>query len=207
MAGISAADDGGGTTASNAIVTNATANIRRAWEDQSGALIAGDAAASDAHAQGLIRHLPSQVLVRGAALVSHDHRGADGDAAIEIGDVVIGHAEAAGGYRLADGLRLVGTVDAVERGNQVHGPRPERVVDAAGHVARQVGAARQHLRWRGPARPFFLGGDAVGAAPAKTIAADTDAIAKPLALGEHQGKPPLGGVGENGSTRMIPGPR
>src|SRR5216684_7315649 len=53
MAGISAADDGGGTTAPNAIVTNATANIRRAWEDRSKALIAGDAAASDAHAQGL----------------------------------------------------------------------------------------------------------------------------------------------------------
>src|SRR5437899_1226355 len=98
-AGISAADDGGGTAASNAIVTNATANIRRAWEDRSKALIASDAAASGTCAQGLIRHLPSQVLVRGAALVSHDHRGADGDAAIEIGDVVVGHAEAAGGYR------------------------------------------------------------------------------------------------------------
>ena len=29
-----------------------------------------------------------------AALVSHDHRGADGDAAVEIGHVFIGHAEA-----------------------------------------------------------------------------------------------------------------
>src|SRR6266851_4426045 len=205
MAGISADADGGGTTASNAIAANATANIRRAWEDRSRALIANDAAASCACAQGLIRHLPAQVLVRGAALVFHDHGGADGDATIEIGDVVIGHAEAAGGYRLADRLRLVGTVDAVKRGAQIHGPRSERIVDAAGHVARQVGTTRQHLRGRGPVRPFFLGGDAVGAAPAKTVAADTDAVAKRLAIGEHEVKPPLGGIDENGSGRIIAG--
>src|SRR6266404_842406 len=203
IAGISANADGGETTASNAIAATATANIRRAWENRSRALIANDAAASAAHAQGLIRRLPAQVLVLGAALVLHDHRGADGDAAIEIGDVLIGHAEAAGGYRLADGFGLVGTVDAIKRGAQIHGPRPERVVDAAGHVARQVGATRQHLRGRGAARPFFLGGDAVGAAPAKTVAADTDAIAKRLAIGEHEVKPPLGGVDEDGPGRII----
>src|ERR1700733_163456 len=97
-------------------------------------------------------------------LVLHHHGGADGDAVIEIGDVVVGHAEAAGGYRLADGFRLVGAMDAVQRRSKIHRPRPERVVDAAGHMPRQIGASRQHLRGWGPARPFLLGGDAVDAA-------------------------------------------
>src|SRR5260370_36580430 len=203
MAGISADADGGGTTASNAIAANAIANIRRARENRSRALIANDAAASGACAQGLIRHLPAQDLVLGAALVFHDHRGADEDATIEIGDVVIGHAEAAGGYRLAYGLRLVGTVDAVKRGAQIDGPRSERIVDAAGHVAWQVGATRQHLRWRGPTPAFFLGGGVGGAGPTETVAARTEAIAKRLAIGEHEGKPPLGGVYEDGAGRIV----
>jgi hypothetical protein len=70
-----------------------------------------DAAAIGACAQALIRGFPNRgvngtrlPLPKGevalwmpqqyAALVSHDHRGADGDAAVEIGHVVIGHAEA-----------------------------------------------------------------------------------------------------------------
>src|ERR1700732_1247273 len=90
-------------------------------------------------------------------LVLHYHGGTDRDAVIEIGDVVVGHAEAAGGYRLADGFRLVGAMDAVQRRSKIHRPRPERVVDAAGHMPRQIGASRQHLRGWGPARPFLLG--------------------------------------------------
>ena len=64
--------------------------------------------------------------------------------------------------------------------------RAERIFDAAGHVARQVGPPRQHLRGRGPARPFLLGGDAVDAAPAEAVAADTDAVAQRLAVGEDR---------------------
>src|SRR6202022_732904 len=122
----------------------------------------------------------------GAGLVFHDHGGADGDTIIEIGHVFIVHAEAAGGYGLADGLRLVGTVNAIKRRSQIHGPRSERVVDAAGHVARQIGAARQHLRRRRPARPFLFGGDAMDATPAKTVTADTDAVTQRLAVGKDE---------------------
>ena len=82
-------------------------------------------------------------------LVQHHHRGADRDAVIEVGDVVIGHAEAAGRHRLADRLRLVGAVDAVQRRAQIHRAGAERVVDAAGHVARQIVAPRQHLATAG----------------------------------------------------------
>src|SRR5450759_4999564 len=131
---------------------------------------------------------------RNARLVLHHHGGADRDATVEIGDVVIGHAEATGGNRLADRLRLVGAVNAIQRRSQIHGARAERIVDAAGHVTRQIGATRQHLRGRGPARPFLLGGDAVSATPAKAVTADADAVAKRLAVGEDEIQPPLGGV-------------
>src|SRR5258705_3245141 len=136
MAGISADAEGGETTASNAIAAKATAAIRKACEDRSRTLIANDAAAIGACAQGLIKHLAAQVPVLGAALVFHDDGGADGDATIKIGDVVIGHAETAGGYGLADGLRLIGTGNAIKRRAQINGAGAERIVDAACHVAR-----------------------------------------------------------------------
>src|SRR6186713_508602 len=100
-------------------------------------------------------------------IVQHDHGGADPDTTVEVGDVVVGHAEAARGDRLADRLRLVGAVDTVERRAEIHRARAERVLDAALHVARQVGPAGQHLRRRRPVRPFLLGGDPVHAAPAE----------------------------------------
>src|SRR5258705_13142924 len=201
MAAISADAGGGETAASNAIAAKAAASIRR--EDRSRALICNDAAATGPRAQGSIKHLPAQVLVPGAALVPHDHGGADGDAVVEIGDVFVGHAETAGRYRLADRVRLVGAVNAIKRRAEIHGARAKRVVDAARHVARQVGPPRQHLRRRGPARPFLFRGDAVDAGPAKAVAADTDAVAKRLALRQDEVKPPLGGVYENGAGLIL----
>src|SRR5258707_11945698 len=149
MAAISADAGGGETTASNANAAKAAASIRR--EDRSRALICNNAAATGPRAQGSIKHLPAQVLVPGAALVPHDHGGANGDAVVEIGDVFVGHAEAAGRYRLADRLRLVGAGNAIKRRAEIHGAGAERIVDAARHMARQVGPPRQHLRGGGPA--------------------------------------------------------
>src|SRR6266403_3136398 len=197
------ADAGGETTVSNAIAAKAAASIRRAWEDRSRALICNDAAATAVRAQGWIKHLPAQLPVPGAALVPHHHGGANGDAAIEIGYVFVGHAEAARRYRLADRVRFVGAVNAIKRRAQIHGPRPERVVDAARHMARQVGPPRQHLRGRGPARPFLFRGDAVDAGPAKAVAADTDPVAKRLALRQDEVKPPLGGVDVDGAGLIL----
>ena len=73
----------------------------------------------------------------------HDHLGADADAAVEVDHVLVGHAEAARRYGLADGLGLVRAVDAVERGAEIHRARAERIVDAALHVTGQVGAPRR----------------------------------------------------------------
>src|SRR6266478_8537513 len=203
MAAISADAGGGETTASNAIAAKAAASIRRACEDRLRALICNDAAATGPRAQGSIKHLPAQVLVPGAALVPHDHGGANGDAVVEIGDVFVGHAEAAGRYRLADRLRLVGAVNAIKRRAEIHGAGAERIVDAARHMARQVGPPRQHLRRRGPARPFLFRGDAVDAGPAKAVAADTDPVAKRLALRQDEVKPPLGGVDVDGAGLIL----
>src|SRR5258705_7406274 len=203
MAAFSADAGVGETTASNAIAAKAAASIRRACEDRSRALICNDAAATGVRAQGSIKDLPAQVLVPGAALVPHDHGGANGDAVVEIGDVFVGHAEASGRHRLADRVRLVGAVNAIKRRAQIHGPRPERVVDAARHMARQGGPPRQQLRRRGPARPFLFRRDAVDAGPAKAVAADTDPVAKRLSLMQDEVKPPLGGVSENGAGLVI----
>jgi hypothetical protein len=138
-------------------------------------------------------------------LVSDNHRGADGDAIVQVGDVFIGHADAAGGHRMADGFRLVRAMNAIERRAQIHGAGAERVLDAARQVTRQIRPSRQHLRGRGPARPFLFGGDAMGAAPAKTLAADTDAVSEGLAVGENQIKSPLAGADDDGAGRITAG--
>src|SRR5260370_11793160 len=147
MAAISADAGGGETTASNAIAAKAAASIRRACEDRSRALICNDAAATGPRAQGSIKHLPAQVLVPGAALVPHDHGGANGDAVVEIGDVFVGHAEAAGRYRLAARLRLVGAVNAIKRRAEIHGAGTEPTVEATCTIARPLESPRQHLGW------------------------------------------------------------
>src|SRR6476661_7380446 len=157
-AAISADAGGGETTLPNAITAKAAASIRRACEDRSRALIA-KTLPQPVRARKARSRPPAQVPVPGA-LVPHDDGGANGDAVIEIGYVVVGHAEAAGRYRLADRPRLVGAVNAIQRRAQIHGPGAERIVEPACHVARQVGPPRQHLRGRGPARPFLFRGDA-----------------------------------------------
>src|SRR5262249_4114304 len=90
----------------------------------------------------------------------HDHLGADADPTVEVDDVLVGHAEAARRHRLADGFRLVRSMDAIERGAEIHRARTERIGAAALHVARPGGA----------------GGGAVGGGRAGGPAASTPAI-------------------------------
>jgi hypothetical protein len=52
---------------------------------------------------------------------NHDDRRADTYAGVEIDDILIHHADAAGRNGLADGMRLVGAVDAVKRGAEIEG--------------------------------------------------------------------------------------
>src|SRR3984893_6723846 len=95
-------------------------------------------------------------------------------------------------------------MDAIKRRAQIHRTRAERIVDATGHMARQIGAPRQHLRWRRPARPFLFRRYAVGSAPAETVAADADAVAQRLAVALHAVDPSLGGVQVDSARVIIP---
>src|SRR6185312_9030424 len=138
-----------------------------------------------------------------AYLVLDHHRGADPHAIIEVDHVLIGHAKAAGGNRLSDRLRLVGTVDAIERRAEIKGAGAERIFDPAHHVAGQVGTTAAHLRRRGPARPFLLGADTMHAAPAEAVAADADAVADRRTVRLDEVKATFGGVHDDCARRVI----
>src|SRR5262245_32475433 len=72
------------------------------------------------------------------------HLGPDGNAIVEIGHVGIGQTETSGGHRAADGLRLVGAVDAVDRGAEVERAGTERIARTASHPARQIRLPLDH---------------------------------------------------------------
>src|SRR5947208_15551053 len=61
----------------------------------------------------------------------YHHTRADLHAAVEILDVVVGQADAAGRHVLADRRGLIGAVDAVERLAGVEGARAKRIAFAA----------------------------------------------------------------------------
>jgi hypothetical protein len=96
-------------------------------------------------------------------------------------------------------------VDAVERGAEIEGARAERIGGAAGHEARQVGAAAQHLGGRAPVRPLGLAGDGLGAAPAEARTADADAVADGGAAGLDEVEAALLRVDDDGARRIAAG--
>ena len=93
---------------------------------------------------------------RRRAARNHDDAGADLDAFEQVGDVLVQHADAARRDELADRRGLVGAVDAVDGRAEIHRAGAERVAGAAGHEARQIGLALDHLGRRMPVRPLGL---------------------------------------------------
>src|SRR5262249_15210406 len=85
---------------------------------------------------------PGRAAWTGAAnrtgLAQHHYLGADSHTIVKIDHVLIGHTKAAGRHRLADGLRLIRAVNAIERRTKIYGARAERIIDAANHVPWQV---------------------------------------------------------------------
>src|SRR3954447_12996087 len=67
----------------------------------------------------------------------HDHAGADVYARKQVLDIVVEQADAARGYEGADGRRLVGAVDAVDRLAEIERPRTQRITGTARHEAGQ----------------------------------------------------------------------
>src|SRR5712671_7800676 len=82
---------------------------------------------------------------------------------------------------------------------------PRGVVDAAGHMARQVRPAMQHLRGRRPVRPFPLGADLADAAPGEAVATHADGIAQRLAVAEHEIEPALRRADDDGAGFLTAG--
>src|SRR6478672_3150137 len=94
------------------------------------------------------KNLRMSSLPRGASdlrPLMNDDLGADGNSVVEIGHVRIGQAEASRRHLGADGPRLVGAMDAVDRGAEVERAGAERIAGAAGHPARQIGLALDHF--------------------------------------------------------------
>ena len=135
----------------------------------------------------------------------HDDAGADLHAAVEILDVLVEHADAAGRNIMADGRGLVGAVDAVERVAEIHGARAERIARPARHLPRQIRLALDHFRRREPIRPFLHLGNALGAGPGEALAADAHAVADRLAAAEHQIEVGVRGIDNNGAGRLLGG--
>src|SRR5688572_9387403 len=110
-------------------------------------------------------------------LVPDDHPRPNLDPLVKVYDVVVDEAETARRHRLADGVRLIGAVDAVHGVAEIEGARPERIAQAACHEAGQIRLALDHLRGRMPVRPFGLARHAKQTLPLESLAADSDRIA------------------------------
>src|SRR5215204_6570670 len=64
-------------------------------------------------------------------LRQHDHFRANTHTIVEVDHILVGHADAPRGDRLADGLGLVRAVDAIERPADVQGASAKRIVGSA----------------------------------------------------------------------------
>ena len=121
----------------------------------------------------------------GGAAGQHDHAGADLDAVEQVRDILVQHADAARGDELADRRGLVGAVDAIDGGAEIHRARAQRIARAAGHEARQIRLTLDHLGRRMPIRPLGLARDLLHAGPGEAVAADADAVADRAPVAQH----------------------
>src|SRR5262249_56183062 len=102
----------------------------------------------------------------------------EGNWGVEIEHVAIDEAEASGRHRAADGLRLIGAVDAIDGGAKIESARAHGIAGASGHEAGQVRLPLDHFRRRSPVGPFLLARDVQEALPLKAFAADADPVAQ-----------------------------
>src|SRR5712691_6643551 len=134
--------------------------------------------------------------------LAHDDLGPDRNPVVEIHDVPIHQAEAARRNRMADRLRLIGAVDAVDRVAEIKGTRPERIARAAGHEPRQIRLAVDHLRRRDPIGPFGLARNAQQPRPLEAVAADPDPVAQRPVIALHEIEKALRRADDDGSGRL-----
>src|SRR5260370_5997301 len=138
--------------------------------------------------------------------LAHNHLAADRGAVVEVDHVAVDEAKAAGGYRLTDGLRLIGAVNAIHSVAEVECAGAERIAGASRHETRQIGLARDHFGWRSPIWPFALAGDFQKAGPPETIAANADAVTDRPAIRLNHIEQPLGCVHDDRAGRLRGAP-
>ena len=88
-------------------------------------------------------------------------------------------------------------MDAIQRRAEIHGARTERVGRATSHVTRKVGTTLQHLRRRGPARPFSLAADRLHARPFEARTTNADAVLHSLSTRKDEIHAAFGGRDQN----------
>jgi hypothetical protein len=136
----------------------------------------------------------------------HDDRRAYFGASVQIGDVVIGHANAPGRNRLPDRIRLVRAVNTIKRARKIHSASAQRIIYAAFHVSGQIRATLQHLRGRRPIRPLTLIANVGDSSPRETGTSNADAISKRLAAAEQKIKAALARADDDRSRRITARP-
>jgi hypothetical protein len=137
----------------------------------------------------------------------YDHFRSDRRAIVKVDDVFVAHADAASGHVMPDALRLVGTVNAVERVDlalpQIECPCAERIIGAAmhavtalqwHHVLADFRFAIEDIARRTPVRPFLLVVHGRDAGPAKAFLADADFVLNGLAAHLHRIEKMIGGI-------------
>src|SRR5579883_52633 len=161
------------------------------------------APASAASAKAKRRRLGPMAISLKARRLLDDDAGSDRHAVVKIDDVVVDQAEAARRDGVADRLRLIGAVDAIDGLAKVERPRAERIAWPAGHEARQVRLALDHFRRRAPVRPFLLAADLLQSRPLESVAADADPVADRAVFPLDEIKETLGGDDDDRARRLV----
>ena len=104
---------------------------------------------------------------------------------------------------MADRLRRVGTMDAIDGSTQVHRAGAERIARSAGHETRQIRLALDHFRRGMPVGPLGLAADLQQALPSETVAADTDAVTHRVRRVLDQIEMMLLGIDDDGARRLL----
>src|SRR5215470_16132438 len=134
--------------------------------------------------------------------MTHDDPSADRHPLVEVDDLVVRQTEAARRHGMADRLRLVGAMDAVDRVAEIHRAGAERVARTTCHPTRQVGLARNHFRRRCPVGPFRLARDCLEPGPLESLAADADAVAQCPVVALDDVEEALRRIDHNGAGRL-----
>src|SRR3954470_3823613 len=138
----------------------------------------------------------------GGAVAHYDLR-AERHAGVEVDDVAVGQAEAAGRDRLTDRLWLVGAVDAEDRRAEIEGAGPHGIARSSCHEARQIRLRGETLGGWPPVRPLGLAVDPHEPGPLETLAADADTVAQGPVVALDEIDKPFRGVDDECTGRLA----